>query len=51
MNGMDLCYEEQKTDCACHMYNPFYVSLKVKNLNFVKIGHYTVGEHCKKYEN
>jgi hypothetical protein len=27
MNGMDLCYQEQKTDCVYHMYNPFYVSM------------------------
>jgi hypothetical protein len=27
MNGMDLCYQEQKTDSVHHMYNPFYVNL------------------------
>jgi hypothetical protein len=27
MNGMDLCNQEQKTDCIYHMYNPFCVSL------------------------
>ncbi len=40
MNGMDLCCQEQKTECVYHMYSCFYVSLQFRNLNFFKISHY-----------
>jgi hypothetical protein len=51
MIGMDLCCQEQKTECVYRMKNWFSVSLKVKNLDFFKIGHSTAGVHCLKIEN